>query len=83
MSANVAFCLIVVFLFVHFEVVRFVNVMYQFPLHFLYELFMSLRRSFLRCWLMLALIPTATFVLGKSSSFVEKQSLVLGSIVNI
>ena len=31
----------------------------------------------------MALIPTATFVLIKSSSFVEKQSLVLGRIPNI
>ena len=31
----------------------------------------------------MALIPTATFVVIKSSSFVEKQSLVLGSIPNI
>ena len=31
----------------------------------------------------MALIPTAAFVLSKSSSFVEKDSLVLGSISNI
>ena len=48
----------------------------KFPLHFRYELLMSLRSSFLRCLLLLALIPTAAFVLSKSSSFVEKDSVI-------